>query len=39
MSVLQAWVIGLVSLDRYQLSCRLLFATPLRAWAVRVRAI
>lgn len=35
MSLLQAWSIGLVSLDHYQLSCRLFFATLLRAFATR----
>jgi AcrR family transcriptional regulator len=35
MSLLQAWSIALIPLARYQLSCRLLFATLLRAWATR----
>jgi len=35
MSLLQAWSIALIPLERYQLSCRLLFATLLRSWATR----
>ena len=35
MSLLQDWSIALISLERYRLSCRLLFATLLRAWATR----
>lgn len=35
MSLLQAWSVALISLERYRLSCRLLFATLLRAWATR----